>query len=112
MWDEERNHHLFMVSASSTADVLISHLVEFHLSMALPKGLPTLEAMCTKNWMHVDNVFMSEGLMELLICCDTTPGLRGPGTDHVPIHTITNTGIPPTTLELYQNYKTVDWKTF
>ena len=65
MWDKERNHHLFMVSASATADELIAHLAEFHLAMTLLKGLPTLQAMRTKNWMHVDNVFMSEDLAEL-----------------------------------------------
>ena len=101
MWDKERNHHLFTASASSTTDELIAHLAEFHLTVTLPTGLPTLQAMCTKNWMHVDNVFMSEDLAELQICCNTAPGLRGPGTDHIPIHTIIDTGIPRTTLEPY-----------
>ena len=71
LWDEERNHHLFMASALSTTDKLIMHLVEFHLTMALPKGLPTLQSMSTKNWTHVDNVFMSEELAELLVFCNT-----------------------------------------
>ena len=88
MWDEERNHHLFMACALSTANELIVHLAELHLAMALLKGLPTLQVMSTKIWTCVDNVFMLEDLTELLVCCDTTPRLRGPGTDHVPIHTI------------------------
>ena len=112
MWDEERNHHLFTASATVTANELISHLAEFHLTMTLPKGLPTLQAMRTKNWTRVDNVFMTEDLAELLICCDTAPSLRGPGTDHIPIHTVIDTGIPSTTLEPYRNYRTVDWKVF
>ena len=112
MWDEERNHHLFTVSASSAANKLISHLAEFHLTMTLLKGLPTLQAMHTKNWMHIDNIFMTEDLAKLLICCDMAPSLKGPGTDHIPIHTVNNTGIPNTTLELYRNYWTVDWKVF
>ena len=112
MWDEERNHHLFTASASSAANELISHLAEFHLVMTLLKGLPMLKAMCTKNWTGVDNVFMSEGLAELMICCDTAPSLRGPGTDHVPIHTIIDMVIPPIAFEPYQNYKAVDWKAF
>ena len=101
-----------MVSATSAANKLISHLAEFHLTMALPKGLPTLQAMRTKNWTHVNNVFMTEDLAELLICCDMAPSLRGPGTDHIPIHTVIDTGIPSATLEPYQNYQTVDWKVF
>ena len=112
MWDEERNHHLFTVSAMAAANKLISHLAEFHLTMMLPKGLPTLQAMRTKNWMRVDNVFMTEDLAELLICCDTAPSLQGPGTDHIPIHTVIDTGIPSTALKPYQNYQTVDWKAF
>ena len=71
LWDEERNHHLFTASALSAADELIVHLAKFHLAMVLPKGLPMLQSMSTKNWTHVDNVFMSEELAELLVFCDT-----------------------------------------
>ena len=110
LWDKERNHHLFTVSALSTADELIAHLAKFHLTMVLPKGLPTLQSMSTKNWTCMDNVFMSEELMELLICCHTAPGLRGPGMDHVPIHTVVNTGILSVAVKPYRNYRTVDWK--
>ena len=112
MWDKERNHHLFTARALSTANELIVHLAELHLAMALPKGLPTLQAMSTKNWTRVNNVFMLEDLTDLLVCCDTAPGLRGPGTDHVPIHTIIDTGIPPTAFEPYRNFRTADWKAF
>ena len=111
MWDEE-NHHLFTASASATTDELIAHLAEFHLTITLPKGLPTLQAMHKKNWMHVDKVFMLEDLAELLICCNTAPGLRGPCTDHIPIHTVINTRIPPTMLKPYYNYRMVDWKAY
>ena len=113
MWDKERNHHLFMASATSTANELISLLVECHLVMTLPKGLPMLEVMHIKNWTHIDNVFMSEGLAELMICCyDTAPSLRGLGTDHVPNHTIIDTEMPPIAFKPYRNYKAVDWKAF
>ena len=112
MWDEERNHHLFTVSAMLTANELISYIAEFGLVMTLPKGIPTLQAMATKNWTHVDNIFMSEDLAELLIHCDTTPNLRGPGTDHVPVHTIIDTGVPQIVPEPYRDYRVVDWKAF
>ena len=112
MWDKEINHHLFMASASAAADKLIMHLAEFHLTMTLQKGLPMLQAMHTKNWTCVDNIFMLEDLAELMICCDTTPGLRGPCMDHIPIHAIIDTGIPPIMLEPYCNYRTVDWKAY
>ena len=80
--------------------------------MALPKGLPMLQSMITKNWTHVDNIFMLEELTELLICCDMALGLRGPGTDHVPIHTTVDTRILSVTVEPYWNYRMVDWKAF
>ena len=55
---------------------------------------------------------MTEDLAEHLICCDSAPSLRGPGTDHIPIHTMIDTGIPSAALEPYRNYRTVDWKVF
>ena len=55
---------------------------------------------------------MSEELAETLICCDTAPELRGPGTDHVPIHTIIDTEIATVTPEPYRDFRTVDWKAF
>ena len=55
---------------------------------------------------------MTEDLAELLICCDTAPSLQGPGMDHIPIHTVIDTGIPSAALEPYCNYRTVDWKVF
>ena len=112
MWDEERNHLLFMASAMLAANELISYIAEFGLVMTLPKGIPTLQAMATKNWTRVDNVFMSEDLAGLLICCDTTPNLRSPGTDHVPVHTIIDTGVPQIVPEPYRAYRVVDWKAF
>ena len=56
--------------------------------MALPKDIPTLEAMATKNWTWPDNVFCSANMEPLLVSCMTHPHLRGPGTDHVPILTM------------------------
>jgi len=31
------------------------------MAMLLPKGIPTLEAMVTKNWTHPDNIFTVHG---------------------------------------------------
>ena len=97
-----------MASAMLATNKLISYIAEFGLVRTLLKGLPTLQAMNTKNWMQVDNVFMLEDLAGLLIYCDTAPNLHGPGTDHVPIHTVIDTGIPQVTFEPYRDYRTVD----
>ena len=113
MWDKERNHHLFTVSALLAANELILYIVGFGLVMTLPKGTPTLQAMATNNWTCIDNVFMSEDLVGLLVHCDTAPNLHGPGTNHMPpVHTIINTGIPQIMPEPYRDYWTVAWKAF
>src|SRR6266481_4376798 len=112
MWDEERNHHLFMASATAEAQILISLLADCDMVMALPRGIPTLQAMNTKNWTRVDNVFVTEDLASLLVCCDTDPRQRGPGTDHVPIHTIIDTGAPLREADSLRNFRTVDWDEF
>ena len=56
-----------MVSALLAANELILYIVEFGLVMTLPKGMPTLQAMATNNWTCIDNVFMSEDLVGLLV---------------------------------------------
>ena len=85
MWDEERNCHLFTAQALEESLKLITLAADHDMYMALPKDIPTLESMSTKNWTRPDNVFCSTGLADSVICCMTSPGLRGPGTDHVPI---------------------------
>ena len=50
LWDEERNGHLLTAGASTTAQPLITLLEDFNMVMLLPKGLPMLQSMVTKNW--------------------------------------------------------------
>ena len=98
MWDKERNHHLFTATATSVANDLISLLADSDMVMTLPRGMPMLQAMNTKNWMCVDNTFATENIAEAVICCNTAPRLtlRGPNMDHIPIHIIIDTGISST----------------
>ena len=67
---------------------LLDLVAEFSMEMMLPKGIPTLEALATKNWTCPDNVFCSANLGDKVVYCTTDPRLRGPGTDHVPILTV------------------------
>ena len=60
MWDEECNSHLFAVASAASAELLISLLADFDMSMLLLKGIPTLQSMATKNWIRVDNIFASK----------------------------------------------------
>ena len=58
MWDEERNHHLFTVGALEEAGKLLTLVADNDMLMALPKDIPTLESLSTKNWTCPDNVFL------------------------------------------------------
>ena len=49
MWDEEHNHHLFTVEATRDAEELISLLADYNMVMTLPKRLPTIQSMSTKD---------------------------------------------------------------
>jgi Endonuclease-reverse transcriptase len=112
MWDEERNQHLFTAPATREAEELISLIADYNMVMTLPKRLPTLQSMSTKNWTRVDNVFCTDNIAETVITCDTRPSMRGPGTDHVPILTILNIEATHNPTAPFHNYRMVDWKEF
>ena len=76
---------MFTAWVIEESEELITLVVDCDMYMALPKDMPTLESMSTKNWTRPDNVFCSTGLVDSVVCCTMDPGLRGPRTDHVPI---------------------------
>ncbi|KAF9232836.1 hypothetical protein BU15DRAFT_32134, partial [Melanogaster broomeanus] len=80
--------------------------------MTLPKNMPTLEALATKNWTRPDNVFCTDNTAELFINCYTEPKLCGPRTDHVPILSIIEMEALKVEDKQTRNYHDVDWKEF
>ena len=112
LWDEEWNHHLFTAAALREADKLLMLLADYGMEMALPKGIPTLEAMASKNWTRLDNVFCSDNLGEKVMRCTTDPRLRGPGTDHVPILTTLELSIDRVESVPSYNFWAVEWDKF
>ncbi|KAF8835617.1 DNase I-like protein, partial [Paxillus ammoniavirescens] len=64
LWEEERNAHLLTNQYLADAQPLIELLVDYGMAMALPKDMPTLEALATKNWTRPDNVFCSTNATE------------------------------------------------
>ena len=80
--------------------------------VALPKNIPTLESMSTKNWTRPDNVFCSVNTEAMLVSCTTDPRLRGPGTDHVPILTTLEFLAAHTTSLPSYNFRATDWDKF
>ena len=61
------------MSAYVAVEPLISLLEDHNMVMLLPKGMPTLQSMVTKNWTQVDNVFTSAGSEDLVVAYDTAP---------------------------------------
>ena len=112
MWDEERNCHLFTATALREADKLLALVVEYGMEMLLPKDVPALEVMVTKNWTCLDNVFGSDNLGDKVIYCTTDLRLRGPGTDYVPILTVLELPVVRATNVVTYNFCTVKWDKF
>lgn len=87
LWDNDEDIHLFTQQATRLAAGLIGLIATYDLSMALPKGIPTLQHMVTKRYSRPDNVFNTVGLSDYIIKCEVDPALRPPSTNHFPITT-------------------------
>jgi len=85
IWDEERNAHLFTRVNLVKSQVLIDAAAEFDIQMALPKNMPTLQALSMGNYMKPDNMFISTPLINHIVKCFTAPGERPARTDHISI---------------------------
>src|SRR6266481_6384363 len=101
-----------MASALLATQSLISFLEDYSMVMILPKGLPMLQSMATKNWTWVDNIFTATGIQERVVVCNTDLRLRGLGTDHVPVLTTLEFEIPERTKEACRNFRATDWDKF
>jgi len=100
------------VSASLTVQLLLSLIEDYNMVMVLPKNIPTLQSLATKNWTHTDNVFTPANMEELVVVCDTDPSLWGLGTDHVPILTTLDISMPKKAEGVCRNFRETDWDKF
>ena len=112
LWDEERNRHLFTMVALRESEVLLGIVADHGMVMALPRDIPTLEAMATKNWTQPDNAFCTEHSELLIVSCTTAPRLQGLGTDHVPILIILELPVKSAPVTPTRNFRTVNWEEF
>ena len=87
LWDRDEDTHLFSRPALRAAENLIGLLAEHNMEMALPKGIPTLEHMCSKRYSRPDNFFCTASFREHVVSCDIDPAHRPACTDHLPIAT-------------------------
>jgi ribonuclease HI len=111
LWDEARNEHLFTARALRMAEPLITLLTKFDMTMALPHGIPTLEAFgSTKNLTRPDNVFCSTEHVDRFIVCEARPADRPPRTDHFPIMSVLDVHPAITATEPRPDFRKADWK--
>lgn len=109
-WDEMRNEHLFTNANREKAAKLNAMVAKWHMDMALPEGIPTLESTSTKNYTRVDNVWTNEEFLDNIITCDTIPELRPPYTDHIPIECTIDIS-PSRNVDIPRlNYRASNWE--
>ncbi|KAJ7362927.1 hypothetical protein DFH08DRAFT_622939, partial [Mycena albidolilacea] len=82
------------------------------MAMALPRDIPTLRALRSKNFTRPDNVFCTTSLLPAYITCTTDPAKMPPKTDHFPVIQVLELGHAllehvPTPL-----YKKVHWEEY
>ncbi|KIJ39724.1 hypothetical protein M422DRAFT_174834, partial [Sphaerobolus stellatus SS14] len=112
LWDEDRNNHLFSRANLDAAQTRIDLVVTHGMYMALPKDIPTLEALATKNYTRPDNVFCTVELEEAVMRCSALPEQRPNCTDHMPILTVLNLQVLQNTPQPRPNFRNADWEKF
>jgi hypothetical protein len=112
IWEEDSNNHLFTTRALELAQPLLDIIARHSLSLALPKGVPTLEHSRTKNWTRPDNVFISDDLTPQITLCNVDAGRRPPKADHLPILTTLDLSPKLAPVKNKRNWKKADWELF
>jgi hypothetical protein len=101
-----------MPQAMAEAEVLINLVDYLDMTMALPKGVPTLKHMVMKNLSQPDNIFCSTAMKDILTICDIDALLQPPKMDHFPIITSINITQECTVPKPFRNFQDVDWSEF
>ena len=112
LWDDPRNCHLFTNHNLDMAEPLLVLIARHRMKMALPEGMPTLRAMSTGNFTRVDNVFLSDMVLNTMIKCTTRPENLPPRTDHFPIETVLDISALLVDVEPWRDFRRVDWEDF
>lgn len=110
LWEELRNAHLF--SNSALTEPLLDLVHSYGMCMALPPGIPTLEASSTGNWTRPDNVWYTDNNADIFVSCDVSPALCPPLADHLPIISVLNIPPPRTHAPSLRNFRDTDWSEF
>jgi hypothetical protein len=82
------------------------------MQMVLPKGIPTLQHMCTKKYSRPDNVFSTPGLQDYIVKCEVDPALKPTSTDHFPVLTYIQLPQERVNAPPSFNFREMDWEEF
>jgi len=111
-WDNHDDTRLFTKEAIKAAEILIEATAEAGLEIALPSGIPTHIHNVSKKWTRLDQVFISDHSLDLVIMCDTVTSKRGVNTDHLPILTKLDLATALAEENTTHNFRDVDWIKF
>ena len=111
-WDSLDNNSLFTKEAMARVEILIQIVAEIGLDLALPAGIPTHEHSVTKQWSRLDQVFITEHMLDVLMQCEAYPEEQGSNTDHFPIILNFDVSTDITLKRAISNFRDVDWKEF
>lgn len=112
LWDNTNNHHLFNNNNLTAAQPLLDLIARYELDMALPRGIPTLEAQNTKNLTHLDNIFCSTHIKEAIIRCNTEETAHPVNTDYFLIITELDLTLQTISLPTRRNFRSTNWEKF
>jgi hypothetical protein len=112
LWEKDEDVHLSTRQALRDAEGLIGLLADYEMQMVLPKGIPTLQHMCTKRYSRPDNVFSTPGIQDSIVKCAVDPALKPTSTDHFPV--ITHIQLPQERVSDTPsfNFRETDWDKF
>jgi hypothetical protein len=103
---------MFTRQAHDTAETLLKAVADLGMDMALAKRTPTHRHNVTKKWTRLDQVFISEHLLEAVIICDTLPEEHRVNMDHIPIVTVIDVELTKAPAQVTRNFRDVDWEKF
>jgi hypothetical protein len=66
-----KDTRLFIEEVTAAAEILIEAIADAGLDLALPSGISMHIHHVTKQWSRLDQVFLSDYLMDMLISCNT-----------------------------------------
>ncbi len=98
--------------ALAAAETLIMMLAEIGLNSALAAGMLTHVHNITKKWTHLDQVFITEHMMDMVMVCKMCHKDRGLNTDHIPIISQLDITLGRTLEQKTNNFRDINWDDF